>query len=179
VIITETKLKGAFVIEPERIEDERGFFARSFCSREFKENGLETDFVQCNISFNNKEGTLRGLHYQTSPHEEAKLIRCTMGAIYDVIVDIRPDSLTYKKWVAFELSQKNRKMIYVPKSFAHGFLTLTDNTEVFYQMSWFYTPDSGRGIRWNDPELGIKWPSVIKIISKQDAGYPDFSPSKI
>jgi dTDP-4-dehydrorhamnose 3,5-epimerase len=174
MLFTETKLKGAFVIDPERLEDERGFFARSFCEREFKSHGINIKFVQCNISFNKKKGTLRGMHYQAAPHAEARLVRCTMGGIYDVIVDLRPNLGTYKQWVSFELSAENRRMIYVPEGFAHGFLTLEDNTEVFYQMSEFYAPGYGRGIRWNDPAFGITWPEEINVISDQDKNYPDF-----
>lgn len=175
MIFSETRLKGAFVIDPERLEDERGFFARSWCEREFKDHGIETKFVQCNISFNKKIGTLRGMHYQAAPYEEAKLIRCTMGAIYDVIVDLRPNSLTYREWVYTELTSDNRRMIYVPKGFAHGFLTLTDNSEIFYMMSESYVHGFGRGIKWNDPVLGITWPAEVRVISSQDQSYPDFS----
>jgi dTDP-4-dehydrorhamnose 3,5-epimerase len=175
MIFSETRLKGAFVINPERLEDERGFFARSWCEREFKDHGIETKFVQCNISFNKKIGTLRGMHYQAAPYEEAKLIRCTMGAIYDVIMDLRPNSLTYREWVYTELTSDNRRMIHVPKGFAHGFLTLTDNSEIFYMMSESYVPGFGRGIKWNDPVLGITWPAEVRVISSQDQSYPDFS----
>jgi dTDP-4-dehydrorhamnose 3,5-epimerase len=174
VIFFETRLKGAFVIEIERLEDERGFFARSWCKKEFKDHGIDTNFVQCNISFNRKKGTLRGMHFQPLPYEEAKLVRCTMGAIFDVIIDIRPDSATYRQWISVELTHENRKMIYIPQSFAHGFLTLMDNTEVFYQMSGFYAPGYSRGIRWNDPALGIAWPGEVSVISDQDLTYPDF-----
>jgi dTDP-4-dehydrorhamnose 3,5-epimerase len=175
MIFIETKLKGAFIIELKPIRDERGFFARSFCQREFKEHGIDTLFVQCNISINRKKGTLRGMHYQIAPYEEAKFIRCSIGAIFDVIIDIRSNSNTYKKWVSVELTDENRKMIYVPKGFAHGFLTLVDNAEVFYQMSEFYTPGYGRGIRWNDPVFGITWPEEVNVISDQDKTYPNFS----
>jgi dTDP-4-dehydrorhamnose 3,5-epimerase len=174
MIFTETRLKGAFVLDLERLEDERGFFARSWCEREFKSHRIEAKFVQCNISFNKKIGTLRGMHYQASPYEEAKLIRCTMGAIYDVIVDLRPNSLSYGEWVSTELTSDNRRMIYIPKNFAHGFLTLTDNSEIFYMMSEFYAPMFGRGIKWNDPVLGITWPAEVRVISSQDNSYPDF-----
>jgi dTDP-4-dehydrorhamnose 3,5-epimerase len=168
----ETKLKGAFIIEPEKLEDERGFFARTFCEKEFEDHGLDFKVVQCNISFNRKEGTLRGIHYQASPHEEAKLIRCTRGAIFDVILDLRPDSPTAGDWEAFELRYRDLKMIYIPKGLAHGFQTLEDDTEVFYQMSEFYHAEYARGIRWNDPAFGIKWPLNIKRISKKDMNYP-------
>jgi len=167
----ETKLKGAYVIEIEPISDDRGFFARSWCQQEFRNCGLNPNLVQCNISFNLKKGTLRGMHYQAKPHEEAKLVRCTKGAIYDVIIDIRPDSFTFKKWIAVELSSENHKMLYIPEGFAHGFQTLEDNTEVFYQMSEFYHPVGARGICWDDPEFQIKWQLTSKIISERDLSY--------
>lgn len=174
MIFSETKLKGAFIIEPERLEDERGFFARTWCQREFEAHGLDPHLVQCNISFNKKRGTLRGMHFQVSPHAEAKLVRCTMGAIYDVILDLRPDSPTYKRWLALELTAENRKTLYIPKGLAHGFQTLADNTEVFYQMSEFYHSESARGVRWDDPTFGIEWPIVDATISGKDKGYPNF-----
>jgi dTDP-4-dehydrorhamnose 3,5-epimerase len=169
-----TGFAGAYVIEPERIEDERGFFARTFCRDEFEIHGLRNAFVQCNVSFNSRKGTLRGLHYQDTPREEAKLVRCTCGAIYDVIVDIRRASPTFKRWAAFELTAENRRMIYVPEGFAHGFQTLEDGCEVFYQMSETYRPELARGIRWNDPILAIRWRLENPIVSARDAGYPDF-----
>ena len=176
---TETKLKGAYIIEPELIEDERGFFARSWCQKEFTERGLNPNLVQCNISFNLKKGTLRGMHYQAKPHEEAKLVRCTMGGIYDVIIDIRPESPTFKQWVAVELTSENRKMLYIPEGFAHGFQSLVDNTEVFYQMSEFYHPESARGLRWNDPAFRINWLLVDSIIiSDKDKNYQNFFTGK-
>ena len=174
MIFTETKLKGAFVIDPERLEDERGFFARSWCQKEFKDHGIDTGFVQCNISFNRKKGTLRGLHYQAPPYEEAKLVRCTMGAIFDVIIDIRPESTTYKQWLSVDLTAENRRIVYIPAGFCHGFLTRMEDTEVFYQMSAFYAPGYGRGIRWNDPVFGIQWPEEVNVISDQDKSYQDF-----
>lgn len=174
MIFTETKIKGAFVIKMEKLEDNRGFFARSWCCQEFERLGLNHKLVQCNISFNCKKGTLRGMHYQASPYEETKLIRCTRGAIYDVIIDIRPDSQTFKQWVAVELTDDNHKLLYVPEGMAHGFQTLTDNSEVFYQMSEFYTPDSARGIRWDDPAFGIEWPIEEMIISDKDRLYQGF-----
>jgi dTDP-4-dehydrorhamnose 3,5-epimerase len=179
VIFVETKLKGAFIIEPERLEDERGFFSRTWCKREFQAHGLNPHLVQCNISFNRKEGTLRGMHYQVAPHEEAKLVRCTMGAIYDVIIDLRPNSKTFMQWIAVELTSANRKMIYAPEGFAHGFQTLTDNTEVFYQMSEFYVPESARGVRWDDPQLNIVWPDDKRQISIRDQNFEGFTPSKL
>lgn len=171
----ETSLSGAFIIEPERLEDERGFFARSWCHREAGVYGLSPNWVQCNISFNKKKGTLRGMHYQIPPYSEVKLVRCTMGAIYDVIIDLRPGSATLKQWVAVELTAENRRTLYVPEGVAHGFLTLTDNAEIFYQMSEFYAPAHARGVRWNDPAFAILWPADIRVISDQDRQFPDFS----
>jgi dTDP-4-dehydrorhamnose 3,5-epimerase len=175
VKFTETKLKGAFIIDIEPVEDERGFFARSFCQNEFATYGLKTNFVQCNISFNKKKGTLRGMHYQVSPHEETKLVRCTRGAIYDVIVDLRPDSFTYKQWAAVDLTEDNWRMVYLPGGVAHGFQTLHDNTEVFYHMSGFHHPECARGIWWDDPEFGIKWPMKPLVISPIDESYKLFN----
>lgn len=174
MIFAEAELKGAFIIELQRLEDERGFFARSFCQREFEERGLNPKVVQCNISFNKEKGTVRGMHYQNAPHEEAKLVRCTRGAIYDVIIDLRPDSPTFLRYLAVELTAEDRRMLYIPEGFAHGFQTLEDNTEVFYQMSEFYHSECARGVRWNDPAFGIKWPLASPIISSKDRGYPDF-----
>ena len=174
MIFKETKLKGAYVIEIEPIEDERGFFARSFCAEEFEKYGLNPSIAQCNISYNQKKGTLRGMHYQVAPHAETKLLRCTMGAIYDVIIDLRPDSPTFKQWVATELLANNRRMLYIPEGVAHGFQTLEDHTEVFYQISEFYHPESVRGVRWNDPLFGIFWPVDVQMISIVDQQYPDF-----
>ena len=175
MIFVGTELKGVFVIELEKLEDERGFFARTYCSNEFRERGIEFDCVQCNVSFNRKRGTLRGMHFQLSPYEEAKVVRCTMGASYDVIVDLRPDSETFKQWIAVELTQENWKMIYIPKGFALGFQTLADNTEVFYHMSQFYAPDYARGFRWNDPSFNVTWPLSEMIISEKDQNWEDFS----
>lgn len=169
---TETKLKGAFIIEPELLKDERGFFARMFCQKEFKAHGLNPKLVQCSLSYNRHKGTLRGMHYQIDPKAEARLVRCTKGSIYDVIIDLRKTSPTYCEWLAVELSAENYKMIYVPKGFVHGFLTLEDNTEVFYQMSEFYAPECARGVRWDDPVFNIKWPIKEKIISKKDKDIP-------
>lgn len=171
----ETKLKGAFIIDPEKIEDERGFFACSWCKHQFIEKGLNPNLVQCNISFNSNKETLRGMHYQAKPYEEAKLVRCTMGSIYDVIVDIRPDSLSFKQWVAVDLTSENRRMLYIPEGIAHGFQTWVDNTEVFYQMSEFYYSELARGLRWDDPAVGIKWPDCDRrIISQKDSNYENF-----
>lgn len=174
MIFVETILKGAFVIEAQRLEDERGFFARVFCQRDFAQHGLSTAIAQCNVSFNPRKGTLRGMHYQVAPFEEAKVIRCTQGAIHDVIVDLRPESSTFRKWTGVELSAENRKMLYVPANFAHGFLTLEDNTEVFYQMSQFYSGEHGRGVRWNDPAFNIQWPMEPMIMNDRDRTCPDF-----
>jgi dTDP-4-dehydrorhamnose 3,5-epimerase len=171
-----TGIPGAVVVEPECLADERGFFARTWCAREFADQGLKDVLVQCSISFNRGKGTVRGLHYQMAPREEAKLIRCAAGAIYDVVVDLRPDSPTYLKHFAVELTQDNRKMLYLPEGCAHGFQTLTDDTEVVYQMSEFYSPECSAGYRWNDPAFGIEWPLDVSVISERDASYPDFSP---
>src|SRR5437763_6458800 len=157
MIFTETKLKGAYVIDIERQQDERGFFARTFCRDEFAAHNLKADWVQCNISFNSKRGTLRGMHYQTEPFEEAKLVRCTLGAAYDVIIDLRPTSETFKQWVAVELTAENRRAVYIPEGFAHGFQTLISETELFYQMSQFYHAECVRGVRWDDRAFGIRW----------------------
>lgn len=174
MLFTKTELEDAFIIEPERLADERGFFSRSWCQNEFEANGLNPRLVQCNISFNKARGTLRGMHYQVAPFEEAKLVRCTMGAIYDVIIDLRPASPTYKQHFGLTLTPDARNMLYIPEGFAHGFLTLSDNTEVFYQMSEFYAPECARGLRWNDPAFNIHWPEIVQVISERDATYPDF-----
>jgi len=175
MIFIETKLKGAHIIELEPVSDERGFFARTWCKNEFEAHGLNPNLAQCNTSFNKKKGTLRGMHYQAPPYEEAKLVRCTMGAVYDVIVDIRKESETFLQWIARELTAQNRKMLYVPEGFAHGFQTLEDNSEVFYQMSEFYHPEYSQGIKWDDPVLNIKWPNGEKIISKNDNNYEELN----
>jgi dTDP-4-dehydrorhamnose 3,5-epimerase len=170
----ETKLQGVFEIRIEPLRDERGFFARSWCQTEFKAHGLNPALVQCNISFNGRKGTLRGMHYQLAPYAEAKLIRCTRGAIYDVIVDLRRESPTFKQWVSVVLTAEKRNMAYVPEDCAHGFLTLEDETEVLYQMSQFFSAESARGVRWNDPAFQIAWPHEIAVISERDKNYPDF-----
>ena len=176
----ETVLKGAFIIEPERREDERGFFARTWCVHEFESHGLPSRIVQCNVSYNKEQGTLRGMHYQAAPHEEAKLVRCTLGAIYDVIIDLRPSSKTYMQHVAVVLTAQNRRMFFIPQGFAHGFQRLEDHTELFYQVSEKYAPESARGVRWNDPAFGIQWPPPDdRIISERDQSYPDFILQKI
>jgi dTDP-4-dehydrorhamnose 3,5-epimerase len=172
MIFTETKLKGAFIIDIEPREDERGFFARSWCMDEFQQHGLNPHLSQCDISFNKKRGTLRGMHYQAAPFAEAKLVRCTMGAIYDVMIDLRKDSTTFKQWISIELTAENRRAWYIPEDFAHGFQTLMDNTEVFYQMSEFYHPECVRGLRWNDPAFGVEWPIGSSIISESDKKLP-------
>ncbi|MCT7987730.1 dTDP-4-dehydrorhamnose 3,5-epimerase [Laspinema olomoucense] len=175
MIFKETNLEGAWIIEPERLTDNRGFFARTWCQREFEDRGLNSALVQCNISFNSQSGTLRGMHYQIPPYGETKLVRCTQGAIYDVIIDLRPQSPTFTQWVGVELTAESHRMLYIPPGFAHGFQTLVDQTEVFYQMSEFYHPESARGVRWNDPALGIKWPTANPlIISDKDSSYADF-----
>jgi dTDP-4-dehydrorhamnose 3,5-epimerase len=174
MIFTATKLAGAYIIEPEPIADDRGFFARSWCEKEFAAQGLNPQLVQCNISFNHRRGTLRGMHYQASPHGECKLVRCTAGSIYDVIIDLRPDSMTYTQWVAVELTVANRQALYIPEGLAHGFQTLSDEAEVLYQMSEFYHPESARGVRWDDPKFQIPWPIVDITISDCDRQYPDF-----
>jgi dTDP-4-dehydrorhamnose 3,5-epimerase len=174
----ETELKGAFLIDPELLEDERGFFARTWCRKEFEQHGINSDWVQCSISYNKCKGTLRGMHYQVAPYAEAKLVRCTMGAIYDVIIDLRPDSKTCRQWIPAELSAENRKMIYIPQGFAHGFQTLVDNTEVFYQMSEFYAPEYARAVRWNDPQFKILWPGSDRTMSEKDQKIEDFDPEE-
>ena len=168
MIFTQLPLNGAYLIKPEPLEDERGFFARTFCKDEFLKHGIDFSCVQSNISYNKKKGTLRGMHYQAAPHEEAKIVSCVRGAIYDAIVDIRPQSATYKKWHGVELSAKNHSMLYVPKGFAHGFQTLTDDAEVFYMMGEYYHEESARGMRWDDENVGIEWPIKTTHISKRD-----------
>ncbi len=169
-----TKLAGAYIVELEPIRDDRGFFGRSFCQQEFAEHGLNPQLVQCNISFNNQQGIIRGMHYQATPHAEAKLVRCTQGSIYDVIIDLRPNSATFKQWVSVELTAENRRSLYIPEGFAHGFQTLTIATEVFYQMSEFYHPESAKGVRWNDPAFAIDWVLEPVMMSEKDQSYPDF-----
>ncbi len=174
MIFKETGLKGAYIIEPELQMDGRGFFARTFCRKEFEEHGLNPNVVQSSISYNKKRGTLRGMHYQAAPFEEAKVVSCTRGTIYDVIIDLRPDSSTYCQWFAVELSAANYRMLYVPEGFAHGFQTLEDDTVVNYQMSEFYHPECARGVRWDGPAFGIKWPIAPTIISEKDKNILDF-----
>jgi dTDP-4-dehydrorhamnose 3,5-epimerase len=171
----ETKLPGVFEIGIEPHADERGFFARSWCRREFEDLGLNSALVQCNISYNERKGTLRGMHYQAEPFGEAKVVRCTAGAIYDVVIDLRPQSTAYLQWVGVVLSAANRHMLYIPEGCAHGFLTLEEKTEIFYQMSEFYNAESARGVRWNDPAFQIAWPEEVEVISERDRTYPDFA----
>lgn len=170
----EAAIRGVFEIQLEQHFDHRGFFARTWCHKEFEDHCLNSRLVQCNISFSTRKGTLRGMHYQTAPHEETKLVRCTRGAIYDVVVDLRRKSSTFKKWVAVNLTAENHKMLYVPEGCAHGFITLEDDSEVAYQMSEFYNPEFGRGVRWNDPAFRISWPEPIRVMSDRDRTYPDF-----
>jgi dTDP-4-dehydrorhamnose 3,5-epimerase len=170
-----TELEGAFVIELDRLQDNRGFFARTWCQKEFQDQGLISTVAQANTSFNKRIGTLRGMHYQVEPHQETKLVRCTSGAIYDVIVDLRPQSPTFKRWIAAELTAENGRMLYVPTDFAHGFITLENNTAVHYLVSEFYRPGAERGVRWNDPAFAIKWPRPVEVISAKDAAWPDFA----
>jgi dTDP-4-dehydrorhamnose 3,5-epimerase len=171
----ETKLAGTYLIDPERQADQRGFFARTWCAEEFTAHGLNAAIAQCAISFNAQKGTLRGMHYQRVPDAEAKLVRCTAGAIYDVIVDLRRESPTFRQWIAVELTAENRRMLYVPEGIAHGFETLTDDAEVFYQISQFYRPESAAGVRWDDPAFGIRWPLPPAVISPRDRQYEDFT----
>ncbi len=172
---TQTKISGAYLIEIEPHPDERGFFARSFCADEFQQQGLNSNFVQCNVSFTSQRGTIRGMHYQVAPDTETKLVRCTQGAIYDIILDLRPESSTFRQWVAAELTANNHRMFYIPPGCAHGLQTLVDDTEVFYQMAGVYNAASARGVRWNDPAFGIEIPLAVSIINDRDRDYPDFT----
>jgi dTDP-4-dehydrorhamnose 3,5-epimerase len=168
----ESPLAGAYTIDLDRLEDERGFFARSYCAEEFAARGLAASMPQSSVSFNARRGTLRGLHYQAEPHAEDKLVRCTAGAVYDVIVDLRPRSATARRWFGLELSAANHLSLFVPKGFAHGFMTLCDDTEVLYMISVPYVPGFERGVRWNDPAIGISWPTAPTVVSARDAAYP-------
>ncbi len=174
MIFKEIELKGACLINLEQNEDERGFFARTFCEKEFATHNIKLSIKQSNISYNKRKGTLRGMHYQAAPHEEAKIVTCVKGAIYDVIIDLRTDSFTYCKWFALELDARNYLSLYIPKGFAHGFQTLEDDTVVFYQMSEFYFPELARGVRWNDRAFSIKWPIIPGILSDKDTSYLDY-----
>ena len=171
-----TGIPGAYIVELEPLKDDRGFFARTWCAREFREKGLNDALAQCNVSFSYRRGTLRGMHYQAAPHEEAKLVRCVRGAIFDVIIDLRPGSHSYMNHVSVDLAAGEPRMIYVPEGCAHGFQTLEDDTEVLYQMSVPYAPGYARGVRWNDPAFGIDWPIKNPVILERDANYPDFVP---
>ncbi len=180
MIFTETKFKGVYIIEIEKIEDERGFFSRLWCQREFSQRGLNANFVQGNLAYNHKKATVRGMHYQTPPYQEVKLIRCTKGSLYDVIIDLRPNSETYLQWFSIILSDSDYKQLYIPEGFAHGYQTLTDNVEMRYGVTQFYTPEAERGIRWNDPLFKIDWPYKDNIIiSEKDKNWPDFAPQMI
>jgi dTDP-4-dehydrorhamnose 3,5-epimerase len=172
MIFRESPLSGAYVVDMERLTDERGFFARSYCAEEFAARGLGPELRQCSVSYNARKGTLRGMHYQGAPHEEHKLVRCTAGAIFDVIVDIRAASPTYRRWYGAELTQDNRRSLFIPPGFAHGFLSLTDDAEVYYMISVAHAPKFSRGVRWNDPAFAIEWPSAPAVISERDAAYP-------
>lgn len=174
MVFRETGLVGAYIIEIEKIEDNRGFYGRAWCQKQFERHGLIGHFVQANVIVNKSKGTLRGLHYQIAPYEEVKLFRCTRGAIYDVIVDVRPESPTYKQWVGIELQSETYKMVYVPRGFAKGFVTLEDDTEINYLVSQVYSPEHERGIRYDDPAFGIKWPVDIRVMSDKDRGWPDY-----
>jgi len=171
---TKTNISDLYIIEIEKKEDSRGYFARTFCKKEFASQDLQTDFVQSNIAHSDSKGTLRGMHYQKSPHSETKIVRCTRGSLYDIAIDLRPGSPTFKKWFGTELSDSGNKMLYIPKGFAHGYLTLQDKTEIQYMVSECYTPSSEKGVRYNDPAFNIKWPIEPKIISKKDKNWPDF-----
>lgn len=168
------EIPGAYLLEPERKEDKRGFFARTYCRRELEERGLDPTVVQCNISVNKERGTVRGMHWQAEPYPEVRLVRCTRGAVHDVILDLRPESPTFKEHYAVELDDENRLSLYIPAGCAHGFQTLTDGAEVFYQMSEFYYPELARGVRWNDPAFKITWPLEVSVISDKDLSFPDF-----
>ena len=174
MIFTQTKLRGAFVIEIEKQEDKRGFFARAWCQREFGAHGLVARMVQANIARNNVRGTLRGIHYQIAPFAESKLVRCTRGAICDVIIDLRSDSPTFKQWIGTELTADNHRMLYVPEGFAHGYQTLKHDTEVFYQVSQFYSPEHERGVRYDDRAFRIEWPIDVQVVSDKDKSWPDY-----
>lgn len=175
MLFTEVTLDGAYVVDLEKREDSRGFFGRTFCQREFEAHGLATQMVQTNVSYSRKQGTLRGMHYQEAPYEEVKLVRCTRGAIYDVIVDVRPNSTTFKRWFGVELTDENHRMLYVPEGFAHGFITLVDETEVNYQVSQFYAPGHERGLCYDDPSIKIQWPRDVSVISEKDQAWPAFN----
>lgn len=177
MLFTKTRLDGAWLVEPEPNRDSRGWFARTFCEREFEAHGLETRFVQHSTSQNVSRGTLRGMHFQMASHAEVKLVRCLKGAIYDVIIDLNPGSPTHRQWQGFELSAANMRQLYIPKGFAHGFQTLEDASEIGYLISDFYAPDASTGVRWDDPVFGIKWPLPVSVMSDKDKAWPDFKPA--
>ena len=174
MIFQNTKVEGVIEVLPELKHDERGFFARTWCSQEFAAHGLNPSVVQCNISMNRHKGTLRGIHFQTAPHQEAKLVRCTKGRVYDVALDLRQESSTFMQWTAVELTAEAENALYIPEGCGHGFLTLEDETELFYQMSAFYHPQAASGVRWNDPAFKIAWPAPVEVISERDNTYPDY-----
>ena len=174
--LAATSLEDAYVIEPELIVDERGFFARSWCERELETLGLKAIRVQSNVAFSHTAGTVRGMHYQAAPHQEVKLVRCTRGAVWDVIVDLRPHSPTHGQWIGVELTEDNHKMVYAPEGFAHGYQTLTANSEIVYHTSAFYAPDAARGVRFDDPAFAITWPLEVRVISSRDRTWPDYTP---
>lgn len=178
MIFTQTKLRGAFIIDLKKLEDDRGFFARTFCLNEFKDHGIDITIVQANTNLSAKKRTIRGMHYQLHPYEEDKVVRCTKGALFDVIIDLRKDSPTYKQWLGVELSEDNHRGLFVPKGFAHGFLTLKDNTEANYLVSQFYAPGAEGGIRFNDPQFGIEWPFEPIFVSDKDRNHPDYKEQK-
>ncbi|MGI8855223.1 MAG: dTDP-4-dehydrorhamnose 3,5-epimerase [Thermomicrobiales bacterium] len=172
MLFTETEIRGAFILDAEQIADERGFFARSWARDEFEAHGLNPTLAQCNLSYNHRAGTVRGMHWQAAPHAETKLVRCTRGSLYDVIVDLRPDSPTYLRWVGVELTAENGRALYIPEGCGHGFQTQEDATEVFYMITEYYAPDAARGMRWNDPAINVTWPLEVTVISERDANYP-------
>lgn len=174
MIFTPTKLAGAFIIDLKKIEDDRGFFSRTFCINEFKDQGIDIEIRQANTNLSTKKGTIRGMHYQRHPYEEDKIVRCTKGALFDVIIDLRKDSPTYKQWIGVKLTENNHRALFVPKGFAHGFLTLEDNTEANYLVSQFYTPGAEAGIRFNDPQFGIEWPFEPIVVSDKDLSHPNY-----
>jgi dTDP-4-dehydrorhamnose 3,5-epimerase len=174
MIFTETKLKGAFIVDIKKIVDERGFFARASCQNEFGLQGLDHHFVQSNVGYSKRRGTLKGMHFQKTPYQEVKYVSCTRGAVYDVMIDLRPESPTHKEWLGMELTEDNHRMLYIPEGFAHGYLTLMDDSEIYYMTTQFYMPEYATGVRFNDPAFGIQWPNSIEVISDNDASWPDF-----
>ena len=175
MIFSETRFAGAYCIEPERREDHRGFFARLWCQRELEEHGLTSQLAQLNVGFTVHKGGIRGMHFQIAPRQEVKIVRCTRGALFDVIVDLRPTSATYRRWIGMELTAENHRMLYVPEGCAHGYQTLIDDTELCYMASEFYVPDGARGVRYNDPAFGIEWPLAVTSISDADRSWPDYA----